>query len=284
MRRSFRSLRAAAAMCLVVAACGAAPGASPSMPPSASPPIASVEPSATPASTPSQSVEPSASVPGDSVPFPPDAYARVVTDDLRVRSMPGVSDDSKKLGPLLQDGVVVFVLDGPVQASGYDWYLVQPNVMRDDEEEYPFGWVAAAGKDGEPWIQTDVVKCPPLPVDLDDLEAVTQLDRASYEIGCYSGRKITLRGRLGRPPVDCGDPQSIFEPSWFSQCPSNNAFLAPANGSVDPEPAVYPIFEPEVDLGLVPDPEFVAGELAARRGHGSLRPPRRTDMPPSCQP
>ena len=45
------------------------------------------------------------------------------------------------------------VLDGPVQASGYDWYLVQPTIMSDTEQPYPFGWVAAAGKDGEPWIE-----------------------------------------------------------------------------------------------------------------------------------
>ena len=42
-------------------------------------------------------------MPRDSVPIPPDTYARVVTDDLRVRSKPGVSEDSKKLEPLLQN-------------------------------------------------------------------------------------------------------------------------------------------------------------------------------------
>ena len=103
------------------------------------------------------SAEPSVGVPGDSVPIPPDTYARVVTDDLRVRSKPGVSDDSKKLEPLLQDGVLLVVLDGPVQASGYDWYQVQPTLTSDTAGPYPFGWVAAADKDGEPWIEPETV-------------------------------------------------------------------------------------------------------------------------------
>ena len=83
------------------------------------------------------SAEPSVSVPGDSVPIPPDTYALVVTDDLRVRSKPGVSDDSKKLEPLLQQPVRLVVLDGPVQASGYDWYLVQPNPLRHGQNDVP---------------------------------------------------------------------------------------------------------------------------------------------------
>ena len=233
MRRSIRSLSAAAALCLVFAACGAAPGASPSMPPSASPPIAGVEPSATPATTPSQSVEPSTSVPGDSVPIPSDTYARVVTDDLRVRSKPGVSDDSKKLEPLLQDGVVV-VLDGPVQASGYDWYLVQPNVMRQDDVEYPFGWVAAADKDGEPWIEPGDLECPPLPANLEDLEAVTQLDRASFEIACYSGAGDHPPWATRQAACGLRRPAVGVRTNLVQSVSSQQRFLAPIEETVDP--------------------------------------------------
>ena len=108
MRRSIRSLSAAAAVCLVLAACGAAPGQRrrPSRPAPPSPIAerrAFGDPCEDASDAPTPSAEPSASVPGDSVPIPPDTYARVVTDDLRVRSKPGVSDDSKKLEPLLQE-------------------------------------------------------------------------------------------------------------------------------------------------------------------------------------
>ena len=156
MRRSIRTLSAAAALCLVLAACGAAPGQS-------SPtshvgttvaPCRAPRSFATANAAPPRRPSRASTVPGDSVPIPPDTYARVVTDDLRVRSNPGVSDDSTKLEPLLQDGVQVVVLDGPVQASGYDWYLVQPTITSDTADPYPFGWVAAADKDGEPWIES----------------------------------------------------------------------------------------------------------------------------------
>ena len=146
MRRSILSLSAAAAVCLVLAACGAATATTPSLSPSPSPsPAAAIEPSPTASAAPMASAEPNVGVPGDSVPIPPDTYARVVTDDLRVRSNPGVTDDSTTLEPLLRDGVRVVVLDGPVQASGYDWYLVQPTITSDTADPYPFGWVAAAG-------------------------------------------------------------------------------------------------------------------------------------------
>jgi hypothetical protein len=105
---------------LVLAACGspapsisAAPSGQPTMPlgtpPSSQPPIA--EPSAPSTSTQS-------APPADSDPITADTYARVVTDDLRVRSKPGLSEGSKKLEPLLDRGALLVVLDGPVQVSG----------------------------------------------------------------------------------------------------------------------------------------------------------------------
>ena len=62
----------------------------------------------------------------DSVPIAPDSIGVVVTNDLRVRSQPEVSDTSERLTPLLQDGQQVLIVDGPVSGSGYEWYLVAP--------------------------------------------------------------------------------------------------------------------------------------------------------------
>jgi len=74
-----------------------------------------------------------------------------VSDNLVVRSEPRVSDDSIMYEPWLPTGTELTVLDGPVSGSGYAWYRVKPISLylmggHDD------GWVAAAGKDGEPWI------------------------------------------------------------------------------------------------------------------------------------
>ncbi len=55
-----------------------------------------------------------------------DGVAVTEVDDLRVRSKPRVADDSLKHKPLLPRGTPMYVLDGPVSASGYTWYEVAP--------------------------------------------------------------------------------------------------------------------------------------------------------------
>ena len=77
--------------------------------------------------------------------------AVTVSDNLRVRSEPRVADDSIKYEPLLPLGTELTVIDGPVIGSGYTWYKVEP-VSFTGLEGPGHGWVAMAGKDGEPWI------------------------------------------------------------------------------------------------------------------------------------
>ena len=74
-----------------------------------------------------------------------------VSDNLVVRSEPRVSDDSVMYKPWLSTGTALKVLDGPVSGSGYTWYEVEP-VSFAALSGLGHGWVAMAGKDGEPWI------------------------------------------------------------------------------------------------------------------------------------
>jgi serpin B len=53
--------------------------------------------------------------------------------------------------PVLPIGTELTVVDGPIRASGYVWYKVVP-ISFDALEGPGYGWVASAGKDGEPWI------------------------------------------------------------------------------------------------------------------------------------
>ena len=53
--------------------------------------------------------------------------------------------------PWLPLGTELAVLGGPEVGSGYTWYLVAP-VSFAGLDGPGYGWVAAAGKDGEPWI------------------------------------------------------------------------------------------------------------------------------------
>ena len=89
-------------VCLLIAACGSSAVQPPS---SVGPePSSSVAPLADPTAAPSPASEAAPSSKPERA-IRADSYARVVTNDLRVRSKPGVSDDSKKLKPLLQDGL-----------------------------------------------------------------------------------------------------------------------------------------------------------------------------------
>ena len=74
-----------------------------------------------------------------------------VSDDLVVRSQPWVGDDSVMYEPWLPIGTELKVLDGPVSDSGFTWYEVEP-VSFTGLDGPGHGWVAMAGKDGEPWI------------------------------------------------------------------------------------------------------------------------------------
>ena len=94
--------------------------------------------------------------PGPSLAAPDPFVGQVVitvSDNLRVRSRPRVADDSIKYEPLLPLGTELQVIGGPVSASGYTWYRVEPVgvALRGGQTS---GWVAMAGKDGDAWLAT----------------------------------------------------------------------------------------------------------------------------------
>jgi hypothetical protein len=68
----------------------------------------------------------------------------VATQPLVLRSAPGTGSDSVILDERLHPSMTVRVLEGPIPASGYDWYRVQVGVLS--------GWAAEASRDGEPWL------------------------------------------------------------------------------------------------------------------------------------
>lgn len=142
--------------------------------------------------------------------------AVTVVDSLRVRSQPRVSDDSIKYEPLLPLNTALYVLNGPVSASGYDWYEVAPLASWN----LPQGWVASASRDGEPWIADGVFACPSLP---SGVAALTSLPLGA-RLACFSGQPITVPARLIE--CNCSWDGGGFEPYWF-----NGAYSA----DVDPE-------------------------------------------------
>jgi hypothetical protein len=182
---------------LGLVACSPAMTDAPSPTPSAreTPGIAS--PSPAEAAAPSPSVAPPASskpTPATDPELQPDAVAQVVTTDLVVRSAPGVSGDSEIYPTLLNEPTLLYVVDGPVGADGYDWYLVQPfePELGDVRTDWPFGWVAAGDRTGaEEWIAPASLECPGPTVD--DIRWMAPEAR----LACFGDEELTLEGRFG---------------------------------------------------------------------------------------
>lgn len=174
---------------LVLAACaGASPLRSPLT--SSSPdlgPSADRSPTGSPGSTPVTSAAPTR--PGG---LAQDRVASVVTNDLVVRSLPEISAASIIDPVRLSDGQLLFVMDGPVAADGFDWFHVMAFEEHADDtpEELPGpGWVAA-GQAGEPWIAAWPGACPAS--NLEDFWQVPSL----LLLACFGGNDLVLEGTL----------------------------------------------------------------------------------------
>ena len=147
------------AVAMIAVGCGTAPATPPTSP---NAPRASLTPSRTdpvsPATTPAASLEPAIGI-GSAV--------VTVSDALRVRSAPGVSDDSVKYKPLLPLGTELLVVGGPVEATGYVWWQVEP--LSFALQDANVGWVAMADHDGEPWIALSGDSSPQLAMAISDV-------------------------------------------------------------------------------------------------------------------
>lgn len=119
-------------------------------------------------------------------------------------------DDSVIHEQQLAMGDRLFVNAGPVEANGYQWYQVQP-IQRPGasvEDELPFGYVAAASREGEPWLRAIAFDCPDSPPTVEDLIGLDPTER----LHCFAGEELTFT----TDSQGCGiqDPVTI-EPGWF---------------------------------------------------------------------
>jgi hypothetical protein len=154
----------------------------------------SVAPPTAPTESPLSSPEPNASTPPGV--FTAGSVVDVVVTDLRVRTLPTV-DNSKsvKLDPLLGVGTRLEIIEGPVSADDYDWYLVQAVGLPHR------GWVAAADHDGSPWVEdTSVASASPSPFTAVEADLVAAL-RSDAAVHCAPRRMdLPVRATAG---VEC---------------------------------------------------------------------------------
>ena len=202
---------------LVIGACGPSASersaASPSRPGAAtatevaSSEATSPEPDATEDPTPAETADATAeSSAATDDPFLGRAVMTIV-DRIRVRSQPRVSNDSVRQGALLPVGTSLFVVGGPVSASGYTWYGVAP--LLPSTADLRSGWIASASLQGAPWIEVTALECPPEPTDVQGL-----LDLPlGARVGCFAGQPITIQARLVE--CNCDVNGGSYDPAWF---------------------------------------------------------------------
>jgi serpin B len=204
-----RARRLDLVLLVVIVLVGACGGRSPTTGPAGSSPPASAVPAATPSGPPAAGTlapEPAALLPG--------ALAVTVSDRLRVRSEPRVADDSIKYEPVLPLGTELTVVGGPVQASGYAWYQVEPLTFVLDGG-VSRGWVAIADHDGTAWVAPADDQIAGLEVALSTLaRAIADPTDAGGAASSLNAFGIDLyRQMLRDPKLDLGDRNAVFSPT-----------------------------------------------------------------------
>ena len=119
------------------------------------------------------------------------------------------------------------MLDGPVTASGYDWYEVAQLSSR----TLPSGWVASASRDGEPWIVAGAFDCPPVPTDFRSLAALP----VGVGLACFPQVPITVQARL--ISCACDVDGAWYTPSWFRLNDDPELLVEPGVTRVPPDMA-----------------------------------------------
>ena len=187
------------------------------------------------------------------------SIATVMTDGLRVRSRPEVSDASKKLDPLLQRGQPLFVVKGPVAGSGYHWYEVQPLGGAQTFPRLPFGWVAVADKTGEPWVNGAgrVVQRHPRPS-----TRSSPLSHSDGSLASGGSRSHSRRGWLIQRQPAASIPAGRLRQSGWSTCPRPKFIVFDPNTN---ENSFNSVIEPGLDTSAfrpgVETKDFIAVNL-----------------------
>jgi len=167
----------------------------------------------------------------------------VITDRLRVRTRPEVSDASQLLTPLLGESDAVYVVDGPVDGSGYRWYEVYA------PRAGLAGWVAWADKDGEPWIGRGAIDCT---LAASDDAVVNEIGYDLMHLACYKDETFSSKRRLARVNDDglrCPDDGPYWhEPGWLdiaAPCVYEYGSVSADTGLAD-VPGSVEVFHPTV--------------------------------------
>lgn len=198
----------------------------------------------------------------------PDVIAEVVTTDLVMRTAPAVSPESIIYPGRLGPGDRLYLVEGPVSADGFDWYLGSPYEALVNEEAdatsqvwVRFGWVAAADKTGEAWIVPIEADCP-------SDATVEILSGLPFELrlACFGSGPISLDGEVTCPHL--GLPTPAPQPDWLTW---DACYLVPPGA-----PPYAPFGGPQQSIAIhyPPEAERLTGALSIT---GHFDDPRSTE-------
>jgi hypothetical protein len=176
------------------------------------------------------------------------AFVRV--NNLNLRVQPSTAAES--LGKLSL-GELAYIVDGPVEADGYQWYqlasVLEPYVAPCGEPEPApslvcskwFGWAAAVTPQSEQWVSPLVPECPAER----DTDAFLALQRAT-RLACAGDDEWTLFVYIAQEGGRGCLPIWYVEPLWlFAQC--NLFFPQPVERELDADERLQTFVHP--DLG-----------------------------------
>jgi hypothetical protein len=154
----------------------------------------------------------------------PDAFAHVVAGSVNVRTEPGL--DAPRVGIPVADAEPlpavlgtatgsehVYILEGPVEADGFEWFRVAPIEYEGYGTIGPLfiGWMAS-GDGVDPWLVVEN-PCPVGPITLADLTYTSTTTNWATRLGCFRGQELTLRGWYPELPEGIGfDGECHAEP------------------------------------------------------------------------
>lgn len=189
---------------------------------------ASASPVATPSASPSQDATPSAVT---AVGIEIDGLVTTNVDNLTIRKGPGTSQAS--LGTLAK-GTMSYVVDGPQQADGYDWYLIsglglppESGCATEGDATHPFvcpawfGW-AAEGDGADRWL---------LPTEVDCSDAMPATPPAPVQrlvpLACFGSQTLTVRGYWPVPSSGSGGICPVEdELKWLACNPDSHQMVS----------------------------------------------------------
>ena len=182
------------------------------------------------------------------VTFEMNGIGQVIASELVLSTEPGVEPPSQILSGTLVAGTKFFVVSGPAEASGYEWYEIAV-IPADVPEGFPrLGWIAAASREGEAWVIALDLSCPP----------ETELETAQFAqppfelLACLGETEIRVRAQV----TGCGawggpGPSYMITPIWLGSDPSHTSC---GFGDAEHDIALY--FEPDSGYGRGRPPAY----------------------------